>query len=68
MRSPVDRRSEEDRREAHHLDYLLNGGTERRSGKERRSPVERRSGWIRAGQWYSICLSFVKRAKNLWKI
>jgi hypothetical protein len=68
MRSPVDRRSEEDRREAHHLDYLLNGGTERRSGKERRSRVERRSGWVRAGQWYSICLSFVKRAKNLWKI
>jgi len=49
MRSPADRRSDQDRREAHHIDYLLYGGTERRSGKERRSRVERRSNWIRVG-------------------
>lgn len=54
MRSPVDRRSEEDRRKAHHLDYLLNGGTERRSSKERRSRVERRSGWVRGSKRLSL--------------
>ena len=68
VRSPIDRRSGADRRKAHFLDYFLKGGTERRSGKERRSQLERRADWVKVGKWYSVCLSFVKRAKNLWKM
>ncbi len=35
-RSPVDRRSGEDKRNRYNLDYFTDGGEERRIGKERR--------------------------------
>jgi len=55
--SMVDRRSGEDRREVHDLDYLVNGGVERRTRPERRSHhSERRSDWIMIDRWYSIAL------------
>ena len=52
--SVIDRRSGNDRRKAHNLDYFLKGGKERRSRKERRSKIERRGGWIKVGQWNSV--------------
>lgn len=50
----VDRRSGEDRRDAHDLDYFLEGGIERRSGKERRRQDERRDDWARITKWSSV--------------
>ena len=50
----IDRRSMKDRRRAHHLEYFLNGGPEKRRGKGRRSKVERRTDWIRVNHWYSV--------------
>lgn len=49
-----DRRSGGDRRRVHDLDYLSNGGIERRSWKERRSQVERRQDWMRVTEWSSV--------------
>jgi len=50
----IDRRFGEDRRRLYHLDYLLKGGSERRSWKERREQDERREGWMRVSKWASI--------------
>jgi hypothetical protein len=52
--SARDRRSGGDRRRVHNLDYLWNGGIERRSWKERRSHVERRQAWLRVTEWSSV--------------
>jgi hypothetical protein len=54
LRSPVDRRSGLDRRNAHSLDYFLKGGGEKRSWTERRSGIERRGDWIRVSEWVSV--------------
>ncbi len=53
-RSSVDRRTGKNRRRAHHPDYSINGGIERRSFKERRSGKERRQDWIAADGWVSV--------------
>jgi len=53
-RSCIDRRSGIDRRRAYSLDYLLNGGVERRGWKERRSQVERRQDWLRVNGGVSL--------------
>lgn len=50
----LDRRFGIDRRKAYDLDYLSNGGVERRRLKERRSLKERRAGWMPAGQGSSV--------------
>jgi hypothetical protein len=63
-RSFVDRRSGEDRRRVHNLDYFSNGGVERRSGKERRSKLERRNGWIRVSDWVSVFVRNLKITKS----
>ena len=52
--SSIDRRAGTDRRRAHHPDYSLSGGVERRCFKERRSGAERRQHWIRADEWVSV--------------
>ncbi|MFN2354271.1 MAG: hypothetical protein ABR512_07085 [Desulfopila sp.] len=51
----LDRRSGEDRRKVHLLEYLLEGNPDRRSGRERRQNVERRQGCIRISEWSSAC-------------
>ena len=55
-RSPVDRRSGEDKRKRYSLDYFTDGGDERRKGKERRQSEERRGGWARVYKWCSVFL------------
>ena len=55
-RSPIDRRSGEDKRKRYNLDYFTDGGEERRKGKERRQSGERRSGWVRVYKWCSVFL------------
>ena len=55
-RSPIDRRSGEDKRKRYSLDYFTDGGEERRKGKERRQTEERRSGWARVYKWCSVFL------------
>jgi hypothetical protein len=55
-RSPIDRRSGEDKRKLYNLDYFTEGGKERRKGKERRQAGERRSGWARVYKWCSVFL------------
>jgi hypothetical protein len=54
LRLPFDRRSGVDRRKAYKLEYLLEGGTERRGYKDRRSQNERRKDWIRVSEWSSV--------------
>jgi hypothetical protein len=64
--SMFDRRSGEDRRKAHDLDYLLKGGVERRHTPERRCQhVERRSDWIMLDRWRSIALGLITRAPHI---
>jgi hypothetical protein len=53
-RSSIDRRAGKDRRRAHHPDYSINGGVERRSFNERRSGKERRKDWVAADEWVSV--------------
>lgn len=55
-RSPIDRRSGEDKRKRYNLDYFTDGGEERRKGRERRQSGERRSGWMRVYKWCSVFL------------
>ena len=55
-RSPIDRRSGEDKRKLYSLDYFTEGGEERRRGKERRQSGERRTGWARVYKWCSVFL------------
>ena len=52
-RSSKDRRSSSERRDAHHPDYFLKGGTERRRFVERRWRAEMRKGWVRISRWSS---------------
>lgn len=56
----IDRRSEKDRRREYDLEYMDDGGVERRRMEERRLKKERRAGWLRVGDWYSICLQAIK--------
>ena len=53
-RTPIDRRSDRDRRQSYSLDYFLNGGKERRKYGERRVLQERRVGWVRVSKWSSV--------------
>ena len=53
-RSLIDRRSGEDKREVHDLDYFENYGAENRKYSERRTPGERRSDWVRVNKWSSV--------------
>lgn len=53
-RTPIDRRSDRDRRQSYSLDYFLNGGKERRKYGERRVSHERRVGWVRVSKWSSV--------------
>jgi hypothetical protein len=55
-RSPIDRRSGEDKRKLYNLDYFTDGGEERRRGRERRQCGERRSTWARVYKWCSVFL------------
>ena len=50
----LDRRSGEDRRKAHSLEYFLKGGIERRSRNERRHQDEKRKDWVRISKWSSL--------------
>lgn len=52
-RSPVERRSEADKRVTLISKYFLRGGKERRTVEERRKLEERRDGWMRMGKWRS---------------
>lgn len=57
----LDRRSDEDRRESHVMDYFLDGGNERRAFKERRRPGERRKDCIPVTKWTSVCPENVRK-------
>lgn len=50
----IDRRSGDDRRKVHNLNYFIRGGAERRKFKERRSQAERRKNWLRVDEWDSV--------------
>ena len=50
----IDRRSGDDRRKVHNLNYFIRGGVERRKFKERRSQGERRKNWLRVDEWVSV--------------
>ena len=52
-RSPVERRSDADKRMAFCSKYFKRGGKERRQMDERRNREERRDGWLRVGKWRS---------------
>ncbi len=62
--SLLDRRIEIDRRKAYDLNYMSQGGVERRRVKERRSQAERRDGWLRVSEWYSVCLRAITGNKD----
>ena len=50
----IDRRSGDDRRKVHNLNYFIRGGVERRKFIERRSQEERRKNWLRVDEWVSV--------------
>ena len=50
----IDRRSGDDRRKVHNLNYFIRGGLERRKFIERRSQGERRKNWLRVDEWVSV--------------
>jgi hypothetical protein len=52
-RSPIERRTDRDKRNADRHTYFIKGGKERRAGKERRHPEERRGRWMRISKWRS---------------
>ena len=52
-RSPVERRTDRDKRNPNRTIYFVKGSKERRTGKERRHPEERRDRWMRVGKWRS---------------
>jgi len=54
LRSGFDRRSPDDRRQIHDLDYFDCGGKDRRQDLERRSTGELREDWVRYTQWSSV--------------
>ena len=53
-RSPIDRRSGDDKRTVYCLDYFFEGGEERRRRRERRRIGERRRYWVRISRWCSV--------------
>ena len=58
----IDRRSLNDRRRAHDLDYFTDGGVERRKWWERRHRlVEPRKGWDRVSDWTSAVIGYRRR-------
>ena len=64
--SMIDRRTGEDRRKAHDLDYQLDGGIERRRSQERRyHHAERRSDWVMIDRWYSIAMGPIARVLHI---
>ncbi len=63
----IDRRTEKDRRKGYDLNYMIQGGVERRKIKERRSPIERRDGWIRVSEWHSISEQAITKTKKSLK-
>jgi hypothetical protein len=64
--SKIDRRSGEDRRKVHDLDYSVKGGVERRNSSERRCHhSERRSDWVMIDRWYSIALGPIAEEPHL---
>jgi hypothetical protein len=67
LRSFMDRRSGGDRRKVHNIDYLLNGGIERRRGVERRAKVERRTDWVKVSEWQSVDQSLLTKAIDFKK-
>ena len=58
-RSSLDRRTDQDRRQAYHIKYFDADGTERRKYKsERRQIVEEtRVDWARVCPWVSVCVN-----------
>ncbi|MFW2366675.1 MAG: hypothetical protein ACN4GW_09670 [Desulforhopalus sp.] len=50
----LDRRTGDDRREKHSLNYFEDGGRERRTHTERRGDRERRLGYTRISPWTSV--------------
>jgi hypothetical protein len=50
QRPNTDRRSGDDRRQIHDLDYFFDGGVERRRRKKRRPQGEQREGWVEGEQ------------------
>jgi hypothetical protein len=52
VRSPVERRGDQDKRKKNSKNPG-GGSLERRSGKERRETTERRDRWLRVGKWRS---------------
>ena len=52
-RSPVERRTDQDKRNTNSNRCFVKGGKERRTGKERRDPEERRDKWMRISKWRS---------------
>lgn len=59
-----DRRSDDDRRRAHDLDYFMEENTERRTFSERRSSDERRMSWAKLGQWASLFIKPLEFGKK----
>lgn len=59
QRNFLDRRSDQDRRQTYHLDFLDVVGFERRKfGSERRQVLEEhRTDWVRVTSWVSVCVN-----------
>jgi len=51
----LDRRSGEEQRAVHSLDYFEQGNLCRRRGVERRTNIERRVDYVRISEWASVC-------------
>lgn len=51
----MDRRSGEDRRKVHSLEYFQAENPDRRKRSERRSQGERRADCVRITKWSSVC-------------
>jgi len=60
----LDRRSGEDRRQVHNLDFFAAGGRERRKELGRRDAEERRKNCIRISPWSSVCVGDEDGAAN----
>lgn len=59
-----DRRSDEDRRKVHDLDYFSTENDERRRFCERRAKDERRITWAKVGQWASVFMKPLEFGKK----
>lgn len=60
----MDRRSGEDRRQVHYLNFFADGGRERRRSRERRDAKERRKGCIQVTKWSSVCVESMARKRD----